>query len=112
MLCLLRAEGELCVCDFVEVLGITQSKASRHLRCLVNVGLLQDRREAVWVYFRIAADPGPLEAAVLSGVRALLPARLPAPLGDALRSWRRRKAGARPSCKPPRKAPAARERRP
>lgn len=51
---LLVQRGELCVCDFVEVLHISQSKASRHLRYLLNAGLLQDRREAVWVHYRIA----------------------------------------------------------
>ena len=38
MLGLLLKEGELCVCDFVDVSKITQSKASRHLRHLVNAG--------------------------------------------------------------------------
>lgn len=101
MLGLLLAEGELCVCDFVEVLGVTQSKASRHLRHLVNAGLLEDRREAIWVYFRIVAHPGPLEAAVLADLRELLPAQLPAPLRAALKTWRKCKAGAGPSCKKP-----------
>lgn len=54
MIALLLKKGELCVCDFVSVLGITQSKASRHLRYLANAGLLDDRREAVWVYYKIA----------------------------------------------------------
>ena len=34
MLALLLRRGELRVCDFVETLAITQSKASRHLRHL------------------------------------------------------------------------------
>ncbi len=53
MILLLLSAEELCVCDFVEVLGITQSKASRHLRRLVDAGLLNDRREGTWAYFRI-----------------------------------------------------------
>lgn len=47
MLALIMKYEELCVCDFVNVLEITQSKASRHLRYLLNAGFLQDRREAV-----------------------------------------------------------------
>jgi ArsR family transcriptional regulator len=101
MLGLLLREGELCVCDFVEVLGVTQSKASRHLRHLVNAGLLQDRREAVWVHFRIAEGPGRIEAAVLSSLREMLPEQLPAELLDALRTWRDRKARDGVTCKPP-----------
>jgi len=100
MLGLLLKEGELCVCDFVEVLGVTQSKASRHLRNLVNAGLLQDRREAVWVYFRIAEKPGPAQKAVLSGLRPFLSEQMPAGLSAALEKWRRRKARCEGICKP------------
>jgi len=93
MLGLLLKKGELCVCDFVEVLQITQSKASRHLRHLVNAGLLDDRREAVWVFFRIADRPGPAQAELLQLLPRLLAARVPAELFDRLERWSRRKAG-------------------
>jgi len=87
MLGLLLRKGELCVCDFVEVLAVTQSKASRHLRYLVNAGLLQDRRAGIWVYFRIAPQPGPVQAAVLDSLREFLPRQVPAELVSALKSW-------------------------
>jgi ArsR family transcriptional regulator, arsenate/arsenite/antimonite-responsive transcriptional repressor len=89
MLGLLLREGELCVCDFVQVLGVTQSKASRHLRYLVNAGLLQDRRKAVWVHFRIADQPGDIQKAVLDGLRTTLPDQVPAELTRALATWRK-----------------------
>lgn len=101
MLGLLVTEGELCVCDFVEVLDITQSKASRHLRYLVNAGLAQDRREAVWVYFRIAEKPGALEDAVLADLRRLLPDQISKGLLDALKAWRKNKAREGLACGPP-----------
>ena len=53
MLFLLFLKGELCVCDFEQVLQISQSKASRHLRYLLNAGFLSDRRNGVWVHYRI-----------------------------------------------------------
>jgi ArsR family transcriptional regulator len=101
MLGLLLREGELCVCDFVEVLRVTQSKASRHLRYLVNAGLLQDRREAVWVYFRIAESPGAIQDAVLSNLRQMLPDLVPDELLNTLKSWRKSKARNRLACQPP-----------
>ncbi len=58
ILWLLLGEEELCVCDFMRALGITHSKASRHLRYLFNVGLVSDRREGAWMYYRLAARPG------------------------------------------------------
>lgn len=68
MLALLVQRDELCVCRFEEALDITQSKASRHLRYLLNAGLVTDRRDGIWVHYRIAADL-PAEQAEL--VRAL-----------------------------------------
>lgn len=54
ILALLLGHGELCVCDVEAVLQISQSKASRHLRYLKNAGLLDDRREGIWVYYKIS----------------------------------------------------------
>ncbi len=53
MIWLLLNHRELCVCDFMEVLQITQSKASRHLRSLFHAGLVNDRREGLWVYYSL-----------------------------------------------------------
>lgn len=46
-------ERELCVCDIMEALKISQTKASRHLLCLKNAGLVEDRKQAQWVYYSI-----------------------------------------------------------
>ncbi len=54
MMTLLLDREELCVCDFVEALGLTQSKASRHLRYLYHAGLVEDRREGLWIHYRIS----------------------------------------------------------
>jgi ArsR family transcriptional regulator len=57
MLALLFRHGELCVCECERFLRLTQSKSSRHLRYLLHAGLLQDRREGLWVYYRVAEPP-------------------------------------------------------
>jgi ArsR family transcriptional regulator len=51
-------QEELCVCDIMMVLGITQSKASRHPRYLDHLGWVTDRREGWWMYYRLAVSPG------------------------------------------------------
>lgn len=71
MMALLFKKGELCVCDFVSTLGITQSKASRHLRYLANAGLLDDRREAVWVHYKIAHELPPEHKAILKAIAGI-----------------------------------------
>ncbi len=58
ILWLLMGEEELCVCDFMRTLNITQSKASRHLRYLFNLGWVADRREGLWMNYRLTVAPG------------------------------------------------------
>ena len=69
MLSLLLAADELCVCKFEELLGISQSKSSRHLRYLSNAGLVEGRREGIWVHYRIGDDLSPALRAVTESVR-------------------------------------------
>ena len=47
---------ELCVCDVMETLQISQAKASRHLIALKNAGLAKDRKQAQWAYYSISRD--------------------------------------------------------
>jgi ArsR family transcriptional regulator len=98
MLGLLFASGELCVCDFVEVLRITQSKASRHLRYLVNAGLVNDRRETVWVYFRIPKKPTPSAAVVLKMLPKVVDPQLSPSLIKRLNAWQKKKARTGGAC--------------
>ncbi|NMC68566.1 MAG: metalloregulator ArsR/SmtB family transcription factor [Myxococcales bacterium] len=72
MMGLLLRHRELCVCEFVEVLGITQSKASRHARYLLHAGLVEDRRAGLWVYYRIARKLSRDALAVVRGLRTAL----------------------------------------
>jgi ArsR family transcriptional regulator len=58
ILWLLMQKEELCVCDIMGVLGITQSKASRHLRYLFHLGWVTDRRDGLWMNYRISVAPG------------------------------------------------------
>jgi ArsR family transcriptional regulator, arsenate/arsenite/antimonite-responsive transcriptional repressor len=53
MLWLLFNHQELCVCDIMAALQITQSKASRHLAALRNAGLATDRKEGQWSYYSL-----------------------------------------------------------
>jgi ArsR family transcriptional regulator len=58
ILWLLSGTEELCVCDVIDVLGITQSKASRHLRHLFHLGWVTDRRDGLWMNYRLTLLPG------------------------------------------------------
>lgn len=55
-LLLLQQEGELCVCELTHVLAVSQPMISRHLAQLRQTGLVTDRRQGLWVYYRLHAD--------------------------------------------------------
>ena len=52
-LALLAQEEELCVCELIYALGMSQPMISRHLAQLRKSGLVQDRREGQWIYYRL-----------------------------------------------------------
>jgi ArsR family transcriptional regulator, arsenate/arsenite/antimonite-responsive transcriptional repressor len=84
MLALLLERGELCVCHFVDALGVTQSKASRHLRTLFHAGFIEDRRVGLWVHYRIAPDLDDDRKAMLATLSRILSKRDLGPLGSRL----------------------------
>ncbi|HEV7238392.1 MAG TPA: metalloregulator ArsR/SmtB family transcription factor [Thermoanaerobaculia bacterium] len=49
----LIADGEVCVCFFVEVLGEPQPKISRHLGVLRAADLVAARRDGKWMHYRL-----------------------------------------------------------
>ena len=53
---------EVCVCYFVEVLGQSQPKISRHLAYLRRAGVVEARREGKWMHYRVTV-PGHAGAA-------------------------------------------------
>ncbi len=53
ILYLLLEREEVCVCDLVESLDLTQSVVSRHLAYLKNNDLITARREGTWVHYKI-----------------------------------------------------------
>ncbi|RAU21794.1 ArsR family transcriptional regulator [Paramagnetospirillum kuznetsovii] len=46
--------GELCVCQITTILGLATPTISKHLAALKVAGLLQQRRDGKWVYYRLA----------------------------------------------------------
>lgn len=53
ILLLLQDQGELCVCEIVHALELSQPKVSRHLAQLRSAGLLCDRRQGQWIYYAV-----------------------------------------------------------
>lgn len=49
----LLRDRELCVCDLCEVLNVTQSKLSFHLKTLKEAKLVKARQEGRWIYYSL-----------------------------------------------------------
>jgi ArsR family transcriptional regulator len=64
----LLSRGETCVCDIQAALRIPQPKTSRHLAYLRNAGLVSDRRDGLWVHYKLATPADPVVRSVLAEV--------------------------------------------
>ena len=61
----LVADREICVCYFVEILKIGQSKISRHLAYLRRAGVVSARRDGKWMHYRLVIPKDPVAASIL-----------------------------------------------
>jgi ArsR family transcriptional regulator len=55
-----RAEGEECICNLTEPVGVSQPTVSHHMKLLVEAGLLEREQRGKWAYYRLI--PGALDA--------------------------------------------------
>lgn len=63
---------EVCVCYFVEILGQSQPKISRHLAYLRKAGVVAARREGKWMHYRIVVPAHAGAARILRETLAVL----------------------------------------
>jgi ArsR family transcriptional regulator len=68
----LIADRDICVCYFVEILGISQPKISRHLAYLRRAGIVAARRQGRWMHYRLIAPEDAVAAAILNETLAHL----------------------------------------
>lgn len=52
----LLEKNDCCVCEFVELFGISQSAISQHLRKLRDVGLVKEKRKGQWIFYSLNKD--------------------------------------------------------
>jgi len=58
MLKLLLERDSLCVCEIMQALDISQTRASRNLGILKDAGFLKDERKGLWVHYSIDKEAG------------------------------------------------------
>ncbi len=54
-------DGELCLCQIIEVLGLSPATVSKHMNVLHQAGLVERRKDGKWHFYRLATgDDRPL----------------------------------------------------
>jgi len=61
----LLSEDEICVCHIHASLDVPQPTASRHLAYLKKAGLVEVRRNGIWMHYRLAPIANPVVGAVV-----------------------------------------------
>jgi ArsR family transcriptional regulator len=69
---LLSGKKELCVCELEAALDLSQSKVSRHLTVLRSVGLVEDRREGLWIFYSIFKPQNDFEKSTVQIIKNAL----------------------------------------
>lgn len=55
ILCILEGGGH-CVCEIIKHLGLPQNLVSHHLNKLKKAGLIQGRKEGVWIHYSLTEN--------------------------------------------------------
>ena len=59
---------EVCVCDFTDVLNISQPAVSQHLRKLKEAGIIAERKVGTWKHYRIHENQTALMQSILASI--------------------------------------------
>lgn len=82
----LLGQDEICVCHIHASLDVPQPTASRHLAYLRKSGLVEARRDGIWMHYRLAPIHNPVIASVVkAALHALTHAAISARDGRRLR---------------------------
>lgn len=73
---LVKVNSELCVCEFTDALEVPQYNISRHLKILRQAGLIEERKEGRWVYFRVVREKDPFTETILESISCISPSLL------------------------------------
>jgi len=63
--------GELCVCELVDGLEISQSSLSSHLQICREVGVVTTRKESRWIYYSLSTRYAPLIETIFAELQTL-----------------------------------------
>jgi ArsR family transcriptional regulator len=62
-------QREMCVCEIQESLCLAQPTISKHLKILEDAGLVQSKKEGLWVSYRLSSGGSPYAASILGNLK-------------------------------------------
>lgn len=65
---LLDSRDDLCVCEITAIIGLSQPTISSHLKLLESAGLIDHKKDGLWVNYSISGDMDPDIKVFLDGV--------------------------------------------
>ncbi len=65
-------EQELCVCELIELFGLSPSTVSKHMSIVADAGLVDRRRDGRWTHYSLPVDPPEPVAHALAMVMSLV----------------------------------------
>jgi ArsR family transcriptional regulator len=64
-------QGEVCVCDLVDVLQISQPAVSQQLKKLKDADIISERKKGTWKHFRLNEEQSPYIQAIIDGLEVM-----------------------------------------
>lgn len=90
---LINKKSEICACEFTDALEIPQYNISKHLRILKSAGLIEERKEGRWIYFRLSREKGAFRQTVFKSIHQIPASLLTRDLGGLEKRFSMRKYG-------------------
>lgn len=64
-------QGEVCVCDLVDVLQVSQPAVSQQLRKLKEADIILERKRGTWKHYRLNEEQSPFIQAIIDGLESV-----------------------------------------
>ena len=68
----LLQSGEKCACELLEVVSVTQSTLSHHMKILIDSKVVNARKEGKWTYYAISPDESEKAVALLKSLTTVV----------------------------------------
>lgn len=62
-------QRDMCVCEIQEALGLSQPTVSKHLKILEDAGIVQSKKDGLWVCYSLSGGGSPYASSLLGNLK-------------------------------------------